>query len=139
MWVKSHQVITKKIKKEQIWKLMADINNWGEWNADIEFAKLEGRFEKGNFFTLRPNGGPTVKIELIEVKENERFTDLTRFPFAKMYGDHQYEETEDGLKITVTMSVTGLLAFLWIKLVASKIVKELPADIQNQIERASKL
>ncbi len=139
MWIRSHQVTTKKIKKEQIWKLMTDVNNWSQWDKSIEFAKLEGSFERGKFFTLRPKGGPNVKIELLEVIENQRFTDLTRFPFAKMFGDHQFEETSEGLKITVTMSVSGLLAFLWIKLVASKIVAELPADIQNQIDTASKL
>jgi len=56
-----------------------------------------------------------------------------------MTGEHFYEETKDGLKITVTMSVTGILSFLWVKLVAKGIVDSLPADMQEQIKVASKL
>lgn len=56
MWTKSHSIVTKEVTKEQMWKLFADVNNWHTWDEGIEFAKMEGEFEKGNFFTLRPKG-----------------------------------------------------------------------------------
>jgi len=139
MWTRTYSVTTKKVTKEQIWKLVADVNNWHTWDNSIEFAKLEGRFEKGNYFTLRPKGGPNVKIKLIETVENKKFTDLTKFPLAKMYGEHLFEETSEGLKVSCTISVKGLLGFLWVKIVAKKIVESLPTDVQNQINAASKL
>ncbi|CAC9975348.1 SRPBCC family protein [Flavobacterium panici] len=139
MWSKSHSIITKDVTKEQMWNLFADVNNWHTWDTGIEYAKLEGNFEKGNHFLLRPNGGPNVKVELLEVLENKRFLDVTNFPLAKMYDEHVFEETPNGLKITNTISVKGLLGFLWVKLVAKKIVDNLPADVQEQIKAASKL
>jgi hypothetical protein len=30
------------------------------------FGYSEGPFEKGNYFTLKPKGGPKVKVELLE-------------------------------------------------------------------------
>ncbi|MDB5255473.1 MAG: polyketide cyclase, partial [Chitinophagaceae bacterium] len=132
-------ITTKKVTKEQLWKLFANVDNWATWDEGVDFAELQGKFEKGNFFTFKPKGGPKLKIELIEATENKSFTDFTKFPLAKMYGKHTFEETPEGLKITTTMSVEGILSFLWIKLVAQGIVDALPADMEKQIETAARL
>lgn len=79
MWTKSHSIVTKDVSKEQIWKLFANVNNWHTWDNGIEFAKLEGKFEKGNHFTLRPKGGPNVKVELLETIENYKYYKYERF------------------------------------------------------------
>ena len=139
MWTKTHTVITKQASARQMWQLMSDVNNWQKWDTGIEFAKLEGNFEAGNFFTLRPKGGPNVKVVLLEATVNRRFLDVTNFPLAKMYDDHVFEETPDGLKITYTVSVKGLLAALWVKVVAQKIADSMPADMQAQINAAAHL
>ncbi len=139
MWTKSYSIVTKEVTKEQLWKLFADVNNWHTWDNGIEFAKLEGKFEKGNHFMFQPKGGPKLKIGILEAVENRQFTDLTKFPLAKMYGDHTFEDTPNGLKITTTMKVEGILGFLWVKIVAQKIVDGLPTDMQDQIKAASKL
>lgn len=139
MWTKSHTIVAKDVTKEQIWKLFSDVNNWHTWDNSIEFAKLEGPFEVGNHFLLRPKGGPNVKITIQVAAPNHRFTDLTKFPLAKMTGDHLFEETPEGLKITNTLSVSGLLGFLWIKLVAKKIADAMPEEMRLQAETASRL
>ena len=139
MWTKSHSIVTKEVTKEQMWKLFADVNNWHIWDNGIEFAKMEGKFEKGNHFILRPKGGPSVKVKLLETTENKHFLDVTHFPLAKMFDDHLFEETADGLRITNTITVKGFLGFLWIKIVVQKIVDGLPNDMQDQIKAASKL
>ncbi len=139
MWTRSHSIVTTEATKEQMWKLFADVNNWHTWDKGIEFAKMEGKFEKGNHFLLKQKGGPKLTIKLIEAIENVRFIDCTKFPLSKMYGEHQFEETPQGLKITTTMKVEGLFALLWIKLVAKGIVDGLPNEMQSQIKAASKL
>ncbi len=139
MWTKSHSIVTKAVTKEQLWILLSDVNNWHTWDEDIEFAKMEGAFEKGNHFLLKPKGGPKVNIELIEVNKPNKFVDMTQFPLARMYGEHTFEDTADGLKLTTTMKVEGILGFLWRKLVAQGIVDALPTEMKNQIKLASKL
>ncbi|PKF73831.1 SRPBCC family protein [Chryseobacterium sp. PMSZPI] len=139
MWTKSYSVTTKEVTKEQIWKLTTDIDHWKNWDETVEDSKLLGEFKVGEYFMLKPKGGPKVKIKLVEIIPFKKFTDQTSFPLAKMYGEHFYEETEDGLKITVTMTMKGLLSKIWIKLVANDIVKSLPEDIINQIKNAKKL
>lgn len=99
---------------------------------------MEGKFEKGNHFILKPKG-PKVKVELLETVPNKSFLDVTKFPLAKMYDNHTFEETPNGLKITNTISVKVILSFIWVKLVAQNIVNALPTDMKKQIETASKL
>lgn len=139
MWTRTHSIVTNKVTGQQLWQLFSDVNNWHTWDAGVEYASMEGKFEKGNHFTLKPKGGPKVKIELVETKPGKQFTDLTRFPLAKMWGDHTFEETPEGLRITTTMTVTGPLSFLWVKLVAADIVKGLPADMEAQVAKAATL
>jgi len=139
MWKKTYSTVTNDVTREQLWKLFADVNNWHNWDSNIEFAKIEGKFEAGNQFILRPKGGPNVKIYLTETVENRKYIDVTKFPLAKMYDEHLFEDTPEGVKITNTIWVTGLLSFIWIKLVAQKIVDDTPADMQKQIAAAKKL
>jgi len=139
MWTKSHSIVTNDVTKEQMWKLFANVNEWHTWDEGIEYAKIEGKFEKGNHFLLRPKGGPNVKVELLETVENKMFLDVTKFPLAKMYDEHLFEETPQGLKITNTITVKGILSFLWTKIVAQKIADALPTDMPQQIKAASKL
>lgn len=139
MWAKSYSITTREVTKEQMWKLFADVNNWHTWDGGVEFAKMEGRFEKGNHFLFKPKGGPTLKIGIVEATESKSFTDFTKFPLAKMYGVHTFEETAGGLTITTTMKVEGVLGFLWRKIVAQKIVDGLPADMEQQIKTAKTL
>jgi len=139
MWISSHSIVTTAVTKEQMWKLFADVNNWPKWDAGVAYASLEGKFEKGNHFMFQPKGGPKLKLRIMEAIENKNFTDLTTFPLAKMYGEHIFEETPHGLKLTVTIKMTGPLGFLWRKLVAQKIVDALPADMEHQIKTAGEL
>lgn len=139
MWIKSYSLVTKEASKEQLWKLFSDVNNWHKWDTGIDYAKMEGAFEKGNVFELKPKGGPKVKIQLIETIQNQKFVDFTKFPLAKMYGEHTFEEIAEGLKVTTTMKVNGPLGFLWRKIVAQNIVDALPTEMQAQIKYASTL
>src|SRR5664279_2338988 len=99
MWTKSHSIVTKEATKEQMWNLFTDVNNWHIWNHEIEFAKLEGKFETGNHYIIKPRNGRAVIVELLEIIEKKRCLELGKFPLAKMYYDHLLEETGNGLKI----------------------------------------
>jgi hypothetical protein len=135
MWVKSHSNVYKGVRKEDIWRLWADINNYTQWHDDLDYCKLDGEFAVGNYFMLKPKGAPAVKIEIIELIENRKFTDCTYFWGAKMYDIHELEETQDGLRITSTIQVTGILTYLWVQLVAKNVAK----SASNEMEALVKL
>ena len=136
MWVKSHSKVHKNVKKEDIWRLWADVNNYIKWHDDLEYCKLEGKFSVGNYFMLKPKGAPAVKVEITELIENRTFIDCTHFFGAKMYDIHELEETEGGLRITNTLKVTGLLSFLWVQLVAKKVANSVPKEMEKLVNLA---
>lgn len=78
-------------------------------------------------------------MEIVECTPNRSFTDCTYLFGAKMYDEHMFEETERGLQITTTVRVDGILAWLWVQLVAKNVAKDLQGDIEKQVVLASKL
>lgn len=138
-WEKTHTIKVKGIVKGQIWRVWEDVNQWHLWDTDIEFARMDGAFQTGNVFRLKPKGGPQVKIRLVRVEKDRAFTDVTRFPLAKMYGIHEMNDTREGLEIRHTVRVEGPLGFLWKKIVAEKVAAGLEEQAQKMIERAKAL
>lgn len=133
MWVKSYNKTYSGIKREDIWRIWQDVNNWPLWDKELEYCKIEGDFKEGSKFILKPIGAPKVKITLSEVVTNIKFTDYCKFLGAVMYDSHQLDDTPEGVRITSTITVTGLFQFIWVKLVASKVANSVPKQIDSLV------
>lgn len=131
MWQRTQEMTFAGITKQQVWDVWSDVNNWHLWDTDIEYARTTEPFRAGARFELKPRGGPRVHIEFLRVTPLEGYTDLTRFPLAQMYGIHDMAETKDGVRLTITMRIEGLLSFVWRKIVAEKIAAEVPAQLES--------
>lgn len=136
MWVKSYNKVYQGVKKESIWRLWSDVNNWPRWDKELEYCKMDSMFAEGNQFILKPIGGPKVKITLSEVRPNEKFTDYCKFLGATMFDAHELEETPDGLRITNTITVTGPLTFIWVNLVAKNVANSVPKQMDALVDSA---
>ena len=97
---------------------------------------MNGPFEVGNFFMLKPKGVRAVKIEIIALKKGYEFTDCTTFFGAKMYDTHTLAETKDGLILSNKLVVTGPLKWLWIKLVAQNVAATVPDEMDALVALA---
>jgi hypothetical protein len=138
MWEKIYSKTFTGVKKEAVWKILTDINNWHQWHDDLDYCKLEGHFKAGSHFMLKPKTMSAVKIMLTEVNHGSSFTDCTTFFGAKMYDTHALEQTPEGLKLINTLIVTGPLRWLWIKLVAQHVANSIPEETENLIALARK-
>ena len=136
MWIKTYSKVFKDINKKDIWRIWTDVNNWSTWHDDLDYCKMDGDFVVGNHFMLKPKGVNAVKIQLTKIDEGYQFTDCTTFFGAKMYDTHAMEETSDGLKLTNTLTVTGPLKWLWIKLVAQNVANTIPDEMEALVNLA---
>lgn len=134
MWSKTYTSFHHGITPEQLWKLYANVSKWHLWDDDIEFACIDGEFTSGKALYIKPKNGARVKIDLLKVEENKFYRDLTHLPFSKMYGEHWFERTAEGTKITVKITTTGMLSSLWMRVAGKTIFKNLPGHINKQIE-----
>lgn len=139
MWVKSFNKIYQGVRKEDFWRAWADIKNWPKWDKELEYCQTghDFAFSEGNQFILKPIGGPNIRIRLAEVVENYKFTDYCKFISATMYDAHELEETPKGVRITNTITVTGPLSFLWVRLVAKNVVNSIPKQTDALIKYVS--
>lgn len=139
MWTKTYSVITKEVTREQMWKLFTDVDSWHAWDSGVEKAELYGQFKQGNHILLKPKGGPKIKIVLSKIIEKQLFITCSSFPLGKIYHKHLLEETPDGLRISYTITVKGILSFLWVKLIAQNLFDSISKDIVKQINIAKTL
>ena len=121
MWRVTHSKVYQGVKKEDVWRVLTDVNNWATWHGDLDSCIMEGPFKVGNHFMLKPKGMSAVKIVLTDVQPGKQFTDCTSFFGAKMPHTFLLEETPEGLRISSALSVTGILSWVWIKLVAQHV------------------
>ena len=131
MWTATHSAVIPGLDKQAVWNAWADVNHWHLWDGDINSAELLGEFAAGAQFVLHPKGGPKVKIDLVRAEPLVGYTDLCRFPLARMYGIHDMRDTPEGVELAITIRVEGPLAWLWRKLVAQKVADEAPKQIAS--------
>ncbi len=136
MWTRTFTKVYPGLRKEAVWALWTDVNNWPLWHGDLESCVMNGDFEVGNHFYLKPKGMKAVKIVLTDLKEGMEFTDCTRFWGAKMYDTHRLEEVEGGLRLTNILRVEGPLKRLWIKLVAQHVADTVEEETEALVRLA---
>ncbi len=126
MWQSQYETTTD-VPAEKLFHAIADINNWNKWDKGLEFIKLEGAVKQGATFTLKPKGGPNVKMTLDEIKPY-RLVDTAHLFLAKMRTSHEYVQSGNQTTIRFTIEVWGLLGFLWRKVVGENQIKEAAAQ-----------
>ncbi len=134
MWYKKRTIETN-ATKEQVWKLWTNVENWNNWDNQVEFSKLNGDFEKGTYGILKPIKSPKSKFQLILVDDLRAFTTRSCLPLTKLDFTHGLNEKDGKLYITHGVKITGVLTFLFSKVIGEKIIKELP----HAMEKLSKM
>ncbi len=84
---------------------------------------------------MKPVKSPKSKFQLISVENLREFTTRSYLPLAKMDFTHELNEKKGKLYITHGIKITGVLTFLFSRIIGGKIIKELP----NAMEKLSKM
>jgi hypothetical protein len=135
MWSFEHKVITK-ASKESIWKLWSNVAGWNHWDKEIEFSSLIGPFQKGSKGFLKPKGGPKTQFKLTNVNELHSFSDRTRLPFCNLDFIHTIQETNKGLEVCHRIEFSGMLTFLFSRVIGKNIQAGIPEAVANLISLA---
>ncbi len=135
MWSRSYSKIAEGLNTADVWPIWTDVNQWHTWQDDIDHASMSDEFRDGGKFRFKPKGGPDLTLELTDVRPLAAFTDVTRFPLARMYDTHELVDGEHGVEIRTTIRMEGPLSFVWRKLVAEGVVAGLPAQTDKLIAK----
>lgn len=107
MWTYEHSVETS-AAPEAIWRLWADVENWGTWNADIVGIRIDGPFQEGAEIVMTPAGQDPVHLRVADVAVGERFVDEARFDDVVLRTTHRLDAgTGKATRVTYRMEITG--------------------------------
>ncbi|MES9520678.1 polyketide cyclase [Streptomyces capoamus] len=107
MWQYQHS-IESSATPEAIWRLWADVEDWGTWNAEIEKIEMDGPFAPGTQITMTPPGDDPVLLHIAEAVENELFVDEARFDGLLLRTIHRIDRIDQNrIRVTYRMEITG--------------------------------
>jgi uncharacterized protein YndB with AHSA1/START domain len=106
---------------EALFRAITDITHWPSWDPELESTEHDGALAPGTRFFLTPRGGPRVRMSIEEAEGPSRFSDLSHLPLATLRTVHEFlPAPEGGTRVRLTLEVSGLLGFLWDRLVVRK-------------------
>lgn len=107
MWEYEHSIETS-ATPEAIWRLWADVENWGTWNSEIEKIEMNGPFEAGTQITMTPPGDDPVLLRIAEAVEDELFVDEARFDGLLLRTIHRIDRIDPNrIRVAYRMEITG--------------------------------
>ena len=136
MWQKTFSTETNEVSTLQLWSAITDINNWKDWDKDLEWIELKGEVKPGASFYLKPKGGPKTKLTIMTIDKPGIFADVAHLPMAKMHTIHTFTQTDHGVSIRVDVKISGLLTFLWSKVIGQKQIEGCPDQTRQLIAKA---
>ncbi|WP_406739085.1 SRPBCC family protein [Streptomyces sp. NBC_00853] len=107
MWEYEHGIETA-ATAEAIWRLWADVENWGAWNAGIQKIEIDGPFSVGTQITMTPPGEDPIPLRIAEAVEGERFVDEVSFGDLRLRTVHRIDPVgQDRIRVVYRMEITG--------------------------------
>jgi hypothetical protein len=131
--------IKSKAAPEAIWSLWTNINTWTTWDHGIENAEIEGAFVQGASGWLKPRGGPKVKFKILQTEKNKVFHNRSSLPLTSLDFIHTLDREGEYTVITHRVEMTGLLAFVFARVIGSGIKKDMPVAMAKLVEIAEKM
>ena len=112
MWHAEHTLDTS-AEPNEVWRHLADVAAWPDWDAGIAWAELTGPFSAGSEGRLELRGEGRRRFRLASVVANSSFTALVRLPLAVIRHTHDQEPCPLGTRITHRIEITGPLSWFY--------------------------
>jgi len=112
----------------------ADMDTWPQWNADTEWARLDGPFAEGSSGELKPKGAPKVRFVIERLVPGREFVDVSRLPGARLTFAHLVDPLPDGgCSIAVRVTIDGPLAPVWSRIMGSGLRESAGPDLERLV------
>ncbi len=125
------------VSPASIWRIWADVESWGEWNADIESISIDGAFEAGSVITMTPRGGDSVLLRIATAEPNEVFVDVADLGGTLVTTTHRIERLGgDRVRVVYRTEITGPAAAEVGPEIGPAITDDFPETIAALVARA---
>lgn len=100
---------------EQVWAVVADVEQWPTWTSTMEWIKgLDGpKIELGRRFKVKqPRFAPAMYV-VTELNEGHNFVWEARIPGLATRADHRLEANEFGTSVSLSFQYSGLFGLFF--------------------------
>jgi hypothetical protein len=112
MWRAEHTLDTSADPAE-VWRQLADVSAWPEWDHGLSSAELTGPFKDGSRGRMKFIGEGTRSFRLDKVVDNQSFTALVKVPLAEIRHIHDQAASPMGTRMTHRIEITGPLHWFY--------------------------
>lgn len=127
----SHSVTTT-ASKQQIWQIWADVENWPQWDTELDMAHIEGELKQGAIGSFKPKNAPVLPFEITECIPGETYTFSAQMPLCQLQVKRYFCQSSSGETTFIhQVSFVGLLGWLFGWLVGKRIQKILPSVMEQ--------
>ena len=114
---------------ERVWDILADLESWPSWNADVDAVTLEGPVRPGTVFRWKA-GSAKIVSTLREVERPLRLSWTGRTMGVDAIHVWRFEPSGDGVTVSMQESFSGLVA----RLLRKRLQRDLDATTTKGLE-----
>jgi hypothetical protein len=120
----------------QIWKIWQDVENWKNWDQEIELSQIDGPFQTGTTGYTKFVGTPLFKTLLTQVEPYKLVVQEAYLSFAKVISYQSMSHVADKTQVTFQVEIRGPLSFFFACILGRFIKKKIPIEMDEMIKRA---
>ena len=106
MWSNEYSAETA-LAPEAVWTALEELHSGRLSYPGSDTFELHGPFAVGTEVSVTPAGQDTFRSTIVELVENERYADLTRFGRLELLFRHTLERLPSGTRVTHRLEIDG--------------------------------
>jgi hypothetical protein len=135
MHIIKHTVETKATPM-QIWRVWQDVENWKNWDQEIELSQIDGPFQTGTTGSTKFVGTPLFKTLLTQVEPLKSVVQEAYLSFAKVISYQSMSQVAGKTQVTFQVEIRGPLSFFFACMLGRFIKNKIPMEMEEMIKRA---
>lgn len=119
-----------------VWRVWSDVNQWPQWNPDMNESRLDGRLKLGATGMINTKSGGKHEVVVTHYEEGRSFElESTALPGTKMAIRATITPSGSGSRITQGFEPRGLLAPVVGPMMSGQILKTFAAVLSGLKQR----
>lgn len=135
MLIVKHTVETK-ATPIQIWRIWQDVENWKNWDPEIELSRIDGPFQTGTTGCTKFIGTPLFKTLLTQVDPLKLVVQEAHLSFAKVVSYQFMSQVAGKTHVTFQVEIRGPLSLFFACMLGRFIKKKIPIEMEEMLKRA---
>lgn len=134
-WTAEHTAATE-LPAGAVWIALRDLHTGRTVGADGDRFEIHGPFAVGTELDVTPQGQQTFRSRIVELVENERYADQTRFGDVTLTFRHRLVPISSGTRVTHELVIDGPAADTVGPELGPQITADFPSALQELFEAA---